>query len=228
MDEGPNSRRISDASGQGHDGLVASNSGIEFSGGGIVGSGLVLDGSSTFLTTSTQFPAEQVFSISLWLNSASLTGGGIAAFSSNPSDNTAPFGRIIWMDASGRISFAVMRGTEYAVISTPGSYNNDCWHFLTARLSNSGQFLFVDGEPIAGDTTTTSADAYAGTWLFGDAPVTRFPAATPAMPPAGGNFISGTIDEVRIATSEQSDASIKLSFATQLFPSTAVSYLPQP
>jgi hypothetical protein len=132
------------------------------------------------------------------------------------------------MDASGRISFAVMRAAKYAVISTPGSYNDDYWHFLTARLSNSGQFLFVDGEPIAGDTTTTSANANAGTWLFGDAPVTRFPAATPAMPTATSSFVSGTIDEVRIATNEQSDASIRLSFATQLFPSPAVSYLLQP
>jgi hypothetical protein len=228
MDEGPNSRRIADASGQGHDGLVTVNSGTEFSGSGIVGSGLVLDGSSTSLTTSTQFPAEQVFSISLWLNSASPTGGGIAAFISNPSGNTDAFDTLLWMDANGRISFAVMRETEYAVISTPGSYSDNTWHFLTARLSNSGQFLFVDGEPIAGDTTTTSADANAGTWLFGDAPVTRFPAATPAMPTATSNFISGTIDEVRVATNEQSDASIRLSFATQRLPSPAVSYLPQP
>lgn len=228
MDEAPNSRSIADASGQGHDGMVAPSSETDFSGGGIVGSGLVLDGSSTVLATSTQFPAQQVFSVSLWLNSQSLTGGGIAAFTSSPSDNTVPFDRLIWMDASGRISFAVMRAAKYAVISTPGSYNDDYWHFLTARLSNSGQFLFVDGEPIAGDTTTTSANANAGTWLFGDAPVTRFPAATPAMPTATSSFVSGTIDEVRIATNEQSDASIRLSFATQLFPSPAVSYLLQP
>jgi len=226
----PNSgdRQIADASGKGNNGLVQAKSGDAFRGDGVAGFGLVLDGGGAFLATSSQLSSPSTFSISLWLKTSSATGGGIAVFNGSQWTDSPTHDRMLWMDASGRLSFSVMRGGKLAVITTPTGYNDDTWHFLAARLSRSGQFLFVDGEPVAGDTTTISADSYLGYWRFGEAPVTTSPSSTPTAPEADSNFFSGAIDEVRVATNTPSDDWITLSFATQLPDSAAVSYLPQP
>jgi hypothetical protein len=220
---------LGDSSGRGNIGLVQNPTADALPADGLAGLGLALDGTSTYVATnvaSTSPP--QVFSVSLWLKTTSSTRAGIAGFASNPSGSDVTFDRAIEMDESGRLAFAVLPGGHLLTISTLTGYNDGAWHLVVARLSSRGQYLFVDGEPVADDPTSSAADPHNGYWRFGEEPLTSpAPATTDAALPAG-NFFSGTLDEIRVTTDEPSDARIKLAYATQRPGTTAVSYQPVP
>ena len=131
------------------------------------------------------------------------------------------------MDPSGRVSFAVLHGGALATLTSLASYSDAKWHFIVARFSSSGQYLFVDGESVADDPTLTSADAYSGYWRFGEEPALPPTENDAEAPVIAGQYISGTIDEASVSTDELSDAWIKLSYATQRPGATAVVYEPR-
>lgn len=191
---------------------------------GIAGLGLKLDGTGDFLATSSLLMSPSTFAISLWLKTTSTHPAGIAGFLGNSPGEKVQFDRAIWMDASGRLSFGVLRTTSLVKVSSLTSYNDGAWHHVVARSSDNGQYLFVDGESIADDPTRSGTNSFKGSWRFG-----QDPAATPlpaendaALPPAG--YLAGTLDEIRIASREPSDAWIKLAYATQRPDTTAIRY----
>lgn len=215
MDEDPNDSavQIEDDSGHNNPGTVQSQSGADPRGEGIAGSGLALNG-DTVMSTMHNLPPPLPVTISLWLKTTSVAGGGIAGFASRPTGDNVTYDRFVAMDSGGHLSFAVRRGGAMAPLTSLTSYNDDRWHFIAARFSRAGQYLFVDGESVADDSTLTSADAYPGFWRFGEEPT-----------PAGTSYyISGSMDEARISTDELSAAWIKLSYATQRPGANAVIY----
>lgn len=218
--------QIDDGSGQGNPGTLQTPSAANPRGEGITGSGLALDGQSV-LTTFRRLPAPQPMTLSLWLKTTTAAGGGIAGFASKVLSDDKVHDRSIAMEPSGRLSFSVLHGGAPQRVTGLANYNDGGWHFITARFSASGQYLFVDGEVVADDTTLTSADSYQGFWRFGEEP------AAPTTD--GGNsdvstssYFVGILDEVRVSTDELSDDWIKLSYATQRPGATAVLYPPLP
>jgi biopolymer transport protein ExbB len=192
---------------------------------GVIGTGLALDGLS-MLTTSQQLPAPQTMAISLWLKTTSSTGGGIAGFANK--SNSLQHDRSVTMDSSGRLSFSILRNSELATVTSLAGYSDDNWHFIVARFSTAGQYLFVDGESVADDPTLTGAYNYSGSWRFG-AVTNPAPPADPAdAAVATDSYFTGTIDEARISTDEPSDDWIKLSYATQRTDTSAVIYPARP
>jgi hypothetical protein len=165
-----------------------------------------------------------VFTISLWLATTSTHPAGIAGFlGSNPGEEVQ-FDRAIWMDADGRLSFGVLRTTSLVKVASMTGYHDGAWHHVVARSSGNGQYLFVDGESIADDPTRSGTNSFKGSWSFG-----QDPAAAPQPSPgdaasAPGGTFAGMLDEIRVATSELSDAWIKLAYATQRPDATAVRY----
>lgn len=218
MSEDPNASaaQIDDDSGHDNSGTVQSQSGADPRGEGIAGSGLALSGGSV-IATAHNLPPPLPVTISLWLKTTSATGGGIAGFASRPTGDSVTYDRFVAMDSGGQLSFSVLHGGAMATLTSLTSYNDGQWHFVAARFSSAGQYLFVDGESVADDPTLTSADAYSGFWRFGEEPA-----------PAGTSYyVSGSLDEVRISTDELSDAWIKLSHATQRPGANAVVYSSQ-
>ena len=55
-------------------------------------------------------------------------------------------------------------GTD--TIETPGVYNDGQWHYAVATLGPSGMALYVDGQ-LVGTNSTTSAQAFSGYWRVG-------------------------------------------------------------
>jgi hypothetical protein len=219
--------QIDDASGQGNPGTVQSQSATDPRDEGISGSGLALDGESV-LTTYRRLAAPQPMTISLWLKTTSETGGGIAGFAGKLLSNEVVHDRAIAMDASGHLSFSVLHGGVPETVTSLASYNDGPWHFITARFSASGQYLFVDGEAVADDPSLTSADSYSGFWRFGEEPAASPPDGTSDTDIASGYYITAIIDEARVSTNELSDDWIKLSYASQRPGSTSVIYDVQP
>ena len=225
MGENPNSSvlQIDDGSGQGNPGTVQTQSAANPRGEGISGSGLALDGRS-FLSTFRRLAAPQPMTLSLWFKTTSADGGGIAGFASKLLGNDLVHDRSVAMEPGGRLSFSVLHGGEPATATSLASYNDGRWHFITARFSAVGQYLFVDGEAVADDTTLTSADSYSGFWRFGEEPAASPPEGASDTDISSGYYISGLIDEARVSTSELGDDWIKLSYATQHPGATAVIY----
>jgi hypothetical protein len=191
---------------------------------GIAGSSLLLDGMGTSLGTSAVAMSPPTFTLSLWLATTSTAPAGIAGFlGSNPGEKMQ-FDRAIWMDANGRLSFGVLRTTSMVKVASLTGYNDGAWHHVVARASGNGQYLFVDGESIADDPTRSGSNSFRGSWSFG-----QDPSETPPLGPDDASVyradtFAGRLDEIRVATSEQSDAWIKLAYATQRPQATAVRY----
>jgi hypothetical protein len=225
MDEDPNDVPGQFEDDSGHDNYGTQRpSGRDLHGEGIIGSGLALDGIS-MLTTSQQLKTPQTVAISLWFRTTGATGAGIAGFVNKAAGSSALHDRSVTMDSMGRLSFSILRSGVLETVTSLTGYSDDQWHFIVARFSSAGQYLFVDGESVADDPTMTSADSYSGSWRFG-AVADPAPPADPAdAAPAIGNYFAGTIDEARISTVEPSEAWIKLSYATQRPDATAVLYL---
>jgi hypothetical protein len=223
MGENPNGNvlQIDDSSGQGNTGAVQTQSAADPRGEGISGSGLALDGQS-FLTTYSRLSAPQPMTISLWIKTTSKSGGGLAGFASKTLSDDKVHDRSVAMAPSGRLSFSVLHGGAPKTVTSLSSYNDGRWHFITARFSAAGQYLFVDGEAVADDITLTSADAYQGFWRFGEEPAAAPTDGASDTGVSSGYYLSGLIDEVRVSTSELSDDWIKLSYATQRPGATAV------
>jgi hypothetical protein len=124
------------------------------------------------------------------------------------------------MNSDGTLSFSVLLQNARVGVTSPTSYDDHAWHFVTARLSALGQYLFVDGESVAENPTLTSADrSQDSVWRFG-----QLPGATAAGEPSA--YFGGVLDEIRVSGNEESAAWIKLAYATQRPGSSAVTYLP--
>jgi hypothetical protein len=214
-------KQIQDDSGHNYVGSIDSPSSANTHADGVIGYGLALDGRSNFLTTSSIPQNPQSLSISLWFNAQLDAPSGLAAFYlpglalSDGSTNLA-----LAMALGGTLSFSVSHESAMVPVTSLTSYDDHAWHFVTARLSASGQYLFVDGESVAENPTLTSADpSQDSVWRFG-----QLPGVTAAGVPSA--YWGGILDEIRVSGNEESAAWIKLAYATQRPGSSAVTYLP--
>jgi hypothetical protein len=186
---------------------------------GIAGVGLMLDGIAQYVSLTVPTQSPQSFTLSLWLQTTSSVPALVADFASRVSGSNR-LDRTLRMDAQGRLSFGVQRGSGLTTVSSLTGYNDGAWHHVAARSGEHGQYLFVDGEPIADDPGHGGATNGTGTWYFG------------ANPPASGGGVpsecfSGRLDELQlIVDSEPSDDWIKLSYATQAPSTTVVRFEP--
>ena len=110
-----------------------------------------------------------------------------------------------WQDTTGKLSFEVTTtGAARQVIQAPSAYTDNAWHFVTAALTPSGMYLFVDGSQVQSGTGVNSNTAriYAGpTYLWiGAASTDGEQNNTTDL--GGGNFrfFTGDIDEVLVST----------------------------
>ena len=220
--------RLEDASGQGNLGLIQNPPASGVPADGIAGPGLALDGVGTYLATSTRMLSPQAFSVSLWFKTAGISRAGIAGFASKPTGSDVVFDREIWIDERGRLSFGILHGGTLAAVTSVTGYSDGAWHLAVARFGGAGQYLFVDGESVADNPASSGADAYNGFWRFGEEPLASPPPATTDAAPPAGNFFAGDLDEIRFFADEQSDASIKLAYATQRPGASAVTYVRVP
>jgi hypothetical protein len=214
---------LQDSSGRANTALMQGSSTAATQPDGVSGLAIGLDGSSGYLATSTVTRSPQTFSLSVWLKTTGTPPAAIAGFADKQTGSVLQFDRAISMDDRGRLSFGVLRGSTLTTVASLTSYSDGAWHHVVARLSDGGQYLFVDGESIADDPTSSGANDYIGFWRFGEDPLIAL-TATHSAGATMGNLFAGVLDEIRIAISAQSDAWIKLAYATQRPDTTVVSY----
>lgn len=147
--------------------------------------------SSGRVSSSVQDAGPAEFSAELWFNSSTSSGGKLIGFGSARTNLSGSYDRHIYMRNNGRLSFGVYPGTAQ-VITSPSSYNDGQWHHVVATLSNDGMKLYVDGQQVATDPTTTSGQAFNGYWRIGGDNMSGWPGSP------SSNWFSGSLDEVAI------------------------------
>jgi hypothetical protein len=182
------------------------------------GFGVELDGRERYLATGKSFPNPDVFTLSLWFNTVSDSGGKLVGFGIDPGIADTSRDRHVWMDDSGKVHFGVLplsAGGQYMrkVISAPGRWNDGRWHHVTATLSPAGMALYMDGLKVAEDPSTTRGQPWTtgvGYWRLGfDFPFFDWP-----FPPSA-RFFKGRIDEARVSHKAHSAGWIRLCHESQ-------------
>jgi hypothetical protein len=147
------------------------------------------------------------FTISVWFNTTTTTGGKLVGFGNNQTGSSGNFDRHIYMANDGQIYFGVYPNA-IKTITTTGSYNTGVWHMATASLSSTnGMKLYIDGVLVSSDATTTTGQSYNGFWRI-------------AYDNTGGwtnspssNFFNGSLDDVAIYNTELTAAQVSSLYA---------------
>jgi hypothetical protein len=171
---------------------------------GIVGKAVTLNGSSQYVATSKQVSNPTAFTMEIWFESTTAAGGYLMGFGDAQTGASSTLDRVLYMQSDGRITFGVKPGASYKTVTTPSSYNVGVgvWHHVAASLGSAGLALYVDGNKIATDTSTTTAAAYSGYWRMGYDDLTGWPGAPTS------NYLAASIDEARVYTRQLSDGEV--------------------
>jgi signal peptidase I len=117
----------------------------------------------------TNATAPNTFSLEAWFSTTSVSNGKIIGYGSVKSSSAdGNYDRHIYLDKAGRVVFGVYPNTLKAVASPAGtSYADGKWHHVIATLSSAGMALYLDGNLVASDSTTTTAEPLSGYWKVG-------------------------------------------------------------
>lgn len=106
------------------------------------------------------------FTIGVWFKTTGNTGGRLMGFGNQSTGTSSQYDRHLFMTDNGQVVFGVYPNTV-KVITSPQDYDDGTWHEAVATLSTSGMKLYVDGQLVASDSSTTTAENHAGYWRVG-------------------------------------------------------------
>jgi hypothetical protein len=158
-------------------------------------------------STDTSQSNPTTFTIECWFRSDSTTGGVLLNFGSSKTGVSTDRDRMVYLDSGGKITFGVYPIAQETVRST-ATYNDGAWHHVAASLGVAGMKLYLDGALVGSDATVTSAqDIATGYWRWGGDSNAGWPNASSTP------FITGTIDEVAVYSSQLTDQQIARHYA---------------
>ncbi|MFH2201703.1 MAG: fibronectin type III domain-containing protein [Elusimicrobiota bacterium] len=139
------------------------------------------------------------WSVSMWFRTSTAQGYMFQAADSASAGAANYDAEIGWRDTSGNLAFVVTNNAgARRLVQAGGTYADGAWHFVTAVLSTTGMYLYVDGGLAASGSQVVAATArtypsaiYA--WLGAGS-------VQGASMGNGSRFANVDIDEVRIAT----------------------------
>ncbi len=164
------------------------------------GTATTFDGTTTaFAGTSGNAERLSAFSVEAWVRTTATTGGLIAGYDVYQQTLSANQDRLLYLDASGLPYFGAFGGSNVAVHgSTP--INDGAWHHVVGTLSSTaGSALYVDGAPVAGDSTMRSTSQVAGYWRIGGDQMNNWAnAPAPSRTNANSGYLAATIADVAV------------------------------
>jgi signal peptidase I len=149
-------------------------------------------------TTTTAIASTNVFSIVTWFRTSTTTGGRLVGWGSSRTGLTASgYDRHLYMTNAGQLVFGVYPNAT-KTITSPAAYNDNAWHLAVATLSPAGMVLYVDGDRVAADPTTTTAEGgttRTGWWRLGYDNLSGWPSAPTT------SYWSGSMSNAAVLTS---------------------------
>lgn len=125
------------------------------------GSAYVLNGTSSYVSTSTRITNPTVFSEEAWFKTT-VAGGKIIGFGSSQTGSSTQNDRHVYVSTTGQIVFGAYNGTTQ-VITSPDTYTDGDWHHVAATMSPAtGMRLYIDGDLVASNASYTAGENYAG------------------------------------------------------------------
>ncbi|WP_157440389.1 LamG-like jellyroll fold domain-containing protein [Actinokineospora inagensis] len=150
----------------------------------------------------TSFANPTSFTIETWFRTGSPWGGLITGFYDTTSSSSTNRDRLLYIDNTGKLVFAVKPATVKSITST-ASYTDATWHHVAASLGTAGMKLYVDGNLIAQDATTTTAQNFTGYWRWGGGTLVNYPNRP------SSDYLVGTLDELAVYPTQLTDAQIR-------------------
>ena len=152
------------------------------------------NGTSQYVSTANSYPnpAAQQFTVSIWFNTTSVTGGKLIGFGNTQTGLEDNYDRHLYMNNIGQIYFGVYTGSAQTIQSS-STYNDGKWHQATATLSSAnGLVLYMDGIQVAANASVTTAEIYTGYWRIGYGNLNGWPSAPT------NQYFTGILDDVEV------------------------------
>lgn len=159
------------------------------------GTAYVLDGTSSYITTTTQYTNPSVFTLEAWFKT-SVPSGKVIQFGGSQNGTAGSYDRQLYLTTAGALTFGCYNG-GYKVVASPGNVADGTWHHVIATLApagnaNPGMRLYLDGALVASNATYTAAESISGYWRVGYG-------ATGAWPNVGTNgYFTGAMRHIGI------------------------------
>jgi hypothetical protein len=168
------------------------------------GSGLYLNGSSQYVTSTTAYANPVGFTLEAWFKTTTTSGGKIIGLGTTQIGSSTSYDRQIYMLNNGTITFD-LNTTD---ISTTASYNNGVWHHVVGTQSaTGGTKLYIDGILIGADPAGTTPESFTGYWRIG------YDSLTGEPNPPSSFYFAGTIDDVKVYNYTRTASQIKQDYA---------------
>ncbi|MBE7189469.1 LamG-like jellyroll fold domain-containing protein, partial [Jatrophihabitans endophyticus] len=148
----------SDSSGNGNTGTYYGNEtlGAPSPVSGSTGSAVTFSGTDGSLLSSNQSQAgPSTYSEELWFKTSTTSGGKLIGFGDSQSGTSSNYDRHIYMTNGGQLVFGVYSGGTQTITSNQ-AYNDGAWHYVVATQGSSGMNLYVDGQLVGTNPTTTA------------------------------------------------------------------------
>ena len=166
---------------------------VEFGVGGQINYGARFNGSSSYIDTGIS-SLGTTFSVSMWINEASLGSGGFFG-NWNSTSNDDMFWRT-QSDGSLRINFDGA-GTQY--FGSAGDVTANNWHHIVVTFNNGSINVYLDGSSKGSTTTANTAFNSGANFYIGD--------------DNSGTYFDGSIDQVRLFSKALSSSEVSTLYA---------------
>ena len=162
-------------------------------------SAYTFDGQGQYIYTTTQYTNPQIYTLSLWFNTTTTSGGKLIGFDSNQAGpGSGQFDRHIYMNNSGQLYFGVYNSGTLTIFS-PKSYNDGTWHHIVVTVGTSnGSVMYIDGSAVASNAAMTVSESNNGYWRIGGGALSGWPSTHTS------NYFAGQIDDIGVYSSELS------------------------
>ncbi|MFT4297507.1 MAG: LamG domain-containing protein [Micropruina sp.] len=194
---------VVDSSGAGATGVASASPSIERGVGGVLkGSpAAAFDGSAGLIAAKQPWTAPGPYSVEFWFKTTTKRGGQIAGFSSVATGLDGKHDRMVYLQNSGKLSFAV--GSEgKTTLTSKKAYRDGAWHHVVATQDSKYIRLYVDSV-LVGKKKATKPATFTGFWRLGGGQT---------WGRSSSSYFAGSVDEVAIYPSVLSAATVRTHY----------------
>ena len=172
---------------------------------GVSGTGVTLNGSTSQIVASQPITDPTTYSEEMWFKTTTTEGGYLMGFGTSRKGQSVSRDRQVWISDDGQLNFGIFDG-QPLTIQSPGSYNDGKWHQVVATQGPDGLNLYVDGQLVSSEATTSGPQDYLGYWRVGYEDAAGWPNSPT------NDYFAGTISDVAFYNSELSSSEVQTQY----------------